>query len=913
MAKENKKNGEKKKSGKGCIYGILAIVLIILLLASFVFAIFDAIVGFIKSVVLGIIKDTINFLAHPVESTIQAIGNLDNWLKAMQNQDYSGWAGEITQPNQLIEISQDDFIAMRDAIDESISRDAVGLDDVMLKKMLLAYNTGKYSRNADIIIELTNEEAEELKKEDTLPSSFKIKTGAEIEQLEYTSLESLADTIQGWIDGEDVTNEIKAKQCKKKKTYLCTKGVLVFYNENYDPDKTDEENKKYELVYFDKTALKELYNEFESNRYGAHSDYAQSLWEYLSTKCYTDSDNGIAMYGYEKVEEELVDWYFEANNPDKDTFKKWVTDFSDAMMSGVVINRKTISDEYLSFSEGWLSGGLLDIAKKEYELQDLEYYSLVSQYTTPVEFMIDLLNISSSKEFVNAFIDKMASQTEVALRIYRVSNSSSEEIREITNEKTTVAAKANIKVEITKYDYAYDTGDTLYDTTHKYFKDYEPVTVEEVIINDGKTFFNTVDSIDVTIKLGNLNEAVIGVAGKIIFNWEDEGSEKGAEYYFEYPNDFITDWEQFWSGENQMYKKYIENGGFYEFTIEDVGWGTTAYKERTNIATIKKYTTKITTETKLDIAVERAETWYGIFEYNNKMQKDVIFETIENEGDTVRVTANRIDTVDKKGNITNTTWEPVMISKDLEDETYTRDSSNKDTIFAEHSIGDYAWEEIGSRIERWYADLKADDIVYWLTAGPLTHTLYEQLDEDKGYQLLEDPDELLNIRLTYAMENGPRDWWLKKHYLPYEMTVSAEPVTDEKNEYYDCLKDTGYAIGYLYETVNRHLIPGTVTVKENTGFFLSLLKNSTGKYSKDATYDANGEEVVYKTIYDSEDRVARFFETSADMFFELLESSPNTQGLADIMRYTLYKYSNQDYGVTEFNYEIINIEGFEDI
>ena len=45
----------------------------------------------------------------------------------------------------------------------------------MLKKLLLAYNTGNYSHEATIIIELTEEESDKINNDPTLRGPFEMK------------------------------------------------------------------------------------------------------------------------------------------------------------------------------------------------------------------------------------------------------------------------------------------------------------------------------------------------------------------------------------------------------------------------------------------------------------------------------------------------------------------------------------------------------------------------------------------------------------------------------------------------------------------------------------------------------------------------------------------------------------------
>lgn len=144
--------------------------------------------------------------------------------------------------------------------------------------------------------------------------------------------------------------------------------------------------------------------------------------------------------------------------------------------------------------------------------------------------------------------------------------------------------------------------------------------------------------------------------------------------------------------------------------------------------------------------------------------------------------------------------------------------------------------------------------------------------------------------------------------MNYGIFENYEGVSDSALEK---LGYSGTIKNYLTTVKTTRLVKGSAKAKENTDFFLSLLKNDTGKYDKNASYNPRGKDVVYKSIYGSDVKVGKLIESGADMFFELLDNSPYTQGLTNIMRYTLYKYTSLDYGVTEFTYDIVDRSDFE--
>ena len=785
---------------------------------------------------------------------------------------------------------------MRDSIDESISRDAVGLDDVMLKKMLLAYNTGKYSRKADIIIELTKAEADLLDKDETKP--FATIRGRDLNQLKKNLIEKAGTFIEDSVanigkffgalfNGKNVfdsnlyQSELGAILEKENKYYLHSHGALKFVSDVRKADGTIVEK---ELVYYNEDVLEKFYiEEFQANRYGGSSDYAASVWEYLTTRCYTDAPNGISMYSHSTMAEEITEWSFESDEAKIDSFKD-IFDLEDKVLSNVVINRQKISEAYLYRASEWeadagrlfdldtsllrdtlntgvssLLGmeGVLDTAQRTYEMQEIKYDSLVSQYSTPIEFMIDLLNISSSKEFVNAFIDKMTKETEITLKLHKISKTVSEETTQVTKEKATVTAEAVVSAEVVGYDLAKDgfLGLTGYQSGNY------GITVKSVTLEGGTWgFWN---SINVNVKLSDIPSNINAFHLRITLK-------ETGEY-----RDIVVG-KSVWDGFAAFFSCNITSDVYIKNA-----WVMDRTKTREGIGTITEITTKVTNETKLDIAVKEAKTWYGTITYNNYVQENTLYESLDYNGNRVAVA----------------TAAPNMHTRTKETKVYTKNSSNANTTFATKKLINYVWKEFGSRVEKEFLDLKADNPAFWITGGHFVHSL-ATLYSDGGLQLYTDSDvdgELVNIRLTFAMENGPADWWINRYYLPIEIKCEA----------------LDYKKGTLYQTLDNVLVIGPAQVVENTDFFLSLLKNSTGKYDINASYDPNGEEVVYKTVYDSEDRVAKFFETSAEMLFELLESSPYTQGLTDVMRYTMYAYTTKDYGVTNFNYDTINREEFE--
>ncbi len=892
---EKEKNGAPKGVG-AIITVVIAIVLIIVLLASFIFTIFQKIVDFIKGVISGVITGLLKFLAHPIRSTIKALGALGNWLSSTYNQDFNADLLEENQFAQLVEIGQTEFKEMRDAIDESISRDAVGLTDMMMKKMILAYNTGNYSRNTDIIIELLDDEktgctrkartcsqgTKNCKSKHDENNPFCIVKGSDLEQLDINIFVTAASYVDQFFEGDDakkeaIETERKEKESMQDKYYLYSKGVLKFVNE------ADEE-----LVYYDEAALNNLFEEFNKNRFGAQSDYARSVWEYLSSKAYTDGTNGMMnMYSYEKVEEEYIRWEY------KDNDRNWTDWYPNETITREIIDEYYIQREIEVFF-GALGGGIIDTANKTYELQSIEYMPLVSKYTTSVEFMVDLLNISSSKDFVDAFINKVMNETEVVLKIYKIINAEGLTITEVTKEKTTVNLEVkDVTAKVTHIDLDKDLEG---------FQEYTD-TDSSIIVTVEDIYDEWHDDIDLQINHNDIKARI--TVTNIPAEYEGIKLEVKIKDYV------CTDKCEVagsLTGDN------LGNIKTFDYTLIHDGIlnFTDVYKEKTitngaeedKRADITKTTHNLTTTSHLDIAVESAKTWYGEFKYSNYIEDKTIYQTKDSENGLPYVISSVLDVREitdvKKYENSNTI-------------TYTR-SSASDPIFNEESKeSNLQWKQVGNDIQGWYSRLTANEYSYWVTGGPLTNDIYNLLQEDDGHKLSNE-DDILNVKFIFAMEANFNDDLIKSIYTPVSMTCEA----------------TKYIKSYLYATYTEELISNTLEeAEEKPEIFLSLLKQDNRdnsnydtdkndgitKYNPNESYSASGDDVVYNTVYNTEDRVGKFFINGAEMLLELLRSSDNTRLLADVMKVILNAYAENKviYTDADFNFYTFAKDEFESI
>lgn len=151
----------------------------------------------------------------------------------------------------------------------------------------------------------------------------------------------------------------------------------------------------------------------------------------------------------------------------------------------------------------------------------------------------------------------------------------------------------------------------------------------------------------------------------------------------------------------------------------------------------------------------------------------------------------------------------------------------------------------------------------------------------------------------YAADSGSgfRDYQLIE-YNPEitNITATAQNGTEKK----------------VKRTARDMLTVGTMDYEDNTDAFLGLWKNASGHYEEGALFDPDGEVVQYKDVY--EDRVetapvGNLFENADLMLFELLDYSENTQSITPVMKYILYRYTGNDYGVTSFD-QLMTLMGF---
>ena len=102
----------------------------------------------------------IEFLRDPIGWMKEKWAELTNWFGTALGAgvEFDEMQYENRRTNPTICISQEDFESMKSNLETMLNRNVAGLDDIMLKKMLLTYYKGTFLDDTTVLIELTKED-----------------------------------------------------------------------------------------------------------------------------------------------------------------------------------------------------------------------------------------------------------------------------------------------------------------------------------------------------------------------------------------------------------------------------------------------------------------------------------------------------------------------------------------------------------------------------------------------------------------------------------------------------------------------------------------------------------------------------------------------------------------------------------
>lgn len=633
---------------------------------------------------------------------------------------------------------------MKDSLAAAVNIKAAGLDDMMLKRLLLANYRSNLLSDTDILIEISPEEMKELGA--TVTISYEIGEGAK--SSEYTD-----DNIKPF----SVIGGIKDKgRGEDGHFYLKTKGAVTV---EYEGEK---------LIFYPQEALDEMTDYYYTALDNNSDNFASTLKDYLD-KCYTYAAIGGVM--------------------DQQTGE--MTAQTPGILKYVVMEDKTI-ETWLYENQGskrkvstQTDGGL---GKVQVTINDK-----VAQYGTPMEFMIHMLEITGSQDFINAFIKECVDKTNIKAELYKT------DYKETITETKTRDRESVVKGKKENIEYVVD-----YYTT-------DNIVVKEV------------------------------PAGKERVNIEVENKDKNDVEII-----LIKDFK-----DREIVELNSSNN--WKYTWKDLEKPSQEIKEKKDKSKVIEVKETTHTEENFSLEVYEVETWY---------QKITIPIS--------EYTTEHLETINAKGEYRN-----IDNASDA-DKLKLKDENKKYTLNQNPNV------------------FKIDGDVI--------------MEADPNY-----PDSLSNMK-KYSEEMC----------LSSQFThIIIQPETDYNYEEYIfdemVSKDTNVTKQIIKKTSIGRVTAGLGTVEDRSNIFLSLLSNADGKYKSGATFvskKAGGKVVQYEDIYKGKVGAGEMLENGAGILFTLLESEYSScKGLSEVMRYLLYLYSGGEinYGVTDFNHAVMNINLYHDV
>lgn len=692
MTKKNDKKALKKEKGS-IVIAVISVVVSIILIAAIFYGIIHGVIKIIESVEQKLAAVTSHTLS---EWAGDVAGTVSNFFGELFDLDFSlkEYSLQTFPPTYVIDINQ--FTTMKDAIDAGqVDRDKAGLDDFMMKKMILAYYRTMYLTDTSLLIELTDEEAT-LDEEEAEP--FEIVEG---------------NTARGY--GQD------------GKYYLEAKGIVkIEYVDAVTGDTT-------ELSYFPKAVLTEIKNNYLTYL-GSKANYADSMREQLKTAYTYDTDGGILVYKINVSTKHTKYEYSLEKITSEDPLKKYIDSI---------------------------------------EFVKLDYKPLVSEYGTPVEFFVDLLEITGNKEFVNEVIKLMNDKDEITIGLYDREIRINKEENENFDLSTVVTGK---------YEGVQYTAELL------------ETDADGVLVNS----YNYGYEIDVEAAIGDGYNLTLKI---------DDSFEKEISYAAIYVDGSLMKA----SDENWFFE--VNSNNEVKTKVDkpvDANIEKKAYDNN-----VTKITTTTAVESSYDLAITKVKNWYADIQQTNNITSADYYSTIN-------ATGEEIDIAAPENVITRTDNMPAYLAyytnpehAEMFNTTYTKETTNGQKSF-------------------------------------------------------------FNSIYNYTIRYGDGD---------YPKEVSYEDCKFNTIRFHRGYNKITTLTKYTRSKLTKGLMSGSYDVED----FIDLLK------------DASGKDIKYEDLYGAESAPGKLLENGAEMLFDLLEASENSAPLADVMRYILYVYTGNDYGVTNFS------------
>ncbi len=398
-----------KKLGSNKILKILATVILV------IFVIILVIVMSVYSVFYGIIEKT-------MEAVQEAWSDIGDGVKAGIN-----WLGisRVKEGLPIFLVSKEQINALETKLkNNGISPETCGLTDVRLRKMLLTYSVSSSLSDTLCIAEISEEEI--INNFKICNSEYKNNKGLTINDVWDLGHYDTEDSKDRWnFDGFNYTLYLEKNADKSN-----SDNFFYFYDENA---KFDDDAKWYigsmgvttittsdgeTLQYYSESGFAALKNEFQSQVESCLLDPLNTDTYKNIQKAYTkkNADNGNVITLYQ-TEVNQNKYYYHFNNAKND-----------------------ISIENPEQEDGEEFKYNLD-ADSTYQLKeqnvDLSTEIDLSRYAISIELMMDLLDMTSSGQFLETFIDFALEKTSTSVNAYSLTTEN------ITYNKTTYNINPN--------------------------------------------------------------------------------------------------------------------------------------------------------------------------------------------------------------------------------------------------------------------------------------------------------------------------------------------------------------------------------------------------------------------------------------------------------------------------------------
>ncbi len=198
-----------------------------------------------------------------------------------------------------------------------------------------------------------------------------------------------------------------------------------------------------------------------------------------------------------------------------------------------------------------------------------------------------------------------------------------------------------------------------------------------------------------------------------------------------------------------------------------------------------------------------------------------------------------------------------------------------------------------------------------------TENVYEKVGGKETTTVTTVTDSTTNATITQTSDVriSSVNTWICSFKVTYNKLISSQPVDEHElesahkhledpSELIDGLEGDGNVTWYTNPsaTYNENIISdsydnGTTSdYVDNTQKFIDLLDKE------------------YKIPHSKEKRSAgAYLKSGAEILFQLLRQNPETQGMEQVMRYIMYKYTGKDYGVTELDFSMFDPKSFTEV